>query len=273
MRAEYPSAPCSWTMAGGSKTHETPPQDKGDAVCGVAQMNPVLTCAQTRLVLRQGALPVPGWGWTLSLSASAPELLSVLFAAAKSHSLQRGVREPEQMGTHRVGVPGGVRHLMPWLGMVGAEQSQPKVLQKAKPRRLLSFPHAVPCQEGLSFWEEHRKVEFQFVVHIPQTPKTTCWMGSLTRLPPSVHSPASQWERRRQQCGAGTGDQALPFLCIWAQPNATNREKPGICTPAVPSPSGPQCQGHRAHPRSGIKRLLAATPGVHLSHTISPQEK
>lgn len=137
----------------------------------------------------------------------------------------------------------------------------------------MSFPHAVPRQEGLSFWEKHRKTEFQFVLHIPQTPKTTCWMGSLMRLLPNVHSPTSQWERTRQQHGAGTGDQALPFLCIWPQTNVTNREKPGICTPAMPSPSGLQCQCHPTHPRSGIKRLLAATSGVHLSHTISPQEK
>lgn len=78
-------------------------------VC-VPQMNPGLTCAQTRLMLRQGALPLPEWGWTLILIGSALGLLSVLFAAAKSYSLQEGVGEPEQMGTHRydqLGVPGG----------------------------------------------------------------------------------------------------------------------------------------------------------------------
>lgn len=113
----------------------------------------------------------------------------------------------------------------------------------------MSFPHAVPCQEALSFWEKHRKAEFHFVVHIPQTPKTACWMGSLMRPPPTVHSPISQWERRRQQWGAGSGDQALPFLCIWPQMNITSREKPGICVPAMPPPSGPQCQCHPTHHR------------------------
>lgn len=90
------------------------PQNKGGIVCGVPQMNPVLTCAQTRLVLRQGALPAPGWGCTLILTGSVRELLSVLFAA-KSHSLQEGVREPEEMGGHRhdqLGVPDRVRHLV-----------------------------------------------------------------------------------------------------------------------------------------------------------------
>lgn len=110
MRAEHPSAPCSWTMPGGSKICKTQPQDKGDTVCGIPQMNPVLTCVQRRLVSRQRALPVPGWGWILILTGSVWELLSILFAAAKSHSLQEGVREPEQMRGHRhdrLGVPGG----------------------------------------------------------------------------------------------------------------------------------------------------------------------
>lgn len=124
-----------------------------------------------------------------------------------------------------------------------------------------------------------RKGEFWFEVHILQTPKPTCWMGRPMKPPPGVHSPASHrgWWERRKQCGAGTGGQALPSLCICPpalMPQLGN--KPGIHAPAVPSLAGPKHPGHPLHHTSGIRRLLAAMPAcswVHLSHTVPPQEK
>lgn len=61
-----------------------------------------------------GGSASPRMGVQLILTGSVRELLSVLFAA-KSHSLQEGVREPEEMGGHRhdqLGVPDRVRHLV-----------------------------------------------------------------------------------------------------------------------------------------------------------------
>lgn len=107
MRAEHPSALCSWTMAGGSKIHKTRPQDKGGHCLWCT---PNESLCSDKAHVEAGGSASPRMGLDTDPHWSVWELLSVLFAAAKSHSLQEGVREAEQRGGHRhdqLGVPGG----------------------------------------------------------------------------------------------------------------------------------------------------------------------
>ena len=77
--------------------------------------------------------------------------------------------------------------------------------------------------------------------------------------------------------GLALGAKLCPSRASAPDLNATNGEKPGIDVPAVPSPSGPKCEGHPVHHTSGMKRLLAAmpaclSPGPFVPHHLSPGE-
>ena len=81
----------------------------------------------------------------------------------------------------------------------------------------------------------------------------------------------------------GEEDEAAVWGWCWGTSSALPAHLPPTLMPPtgknqalMHSPSGPKHPGHPTHNTSGIKRLLAAMPAcswVHLSHTVSPDEK